>query len=77
MPNLFKYLIQNNNRDHDQYNYFQPGTTTILLPFTELHAERGRIDELQHKRLAGALSFENQGSSWLSNNLGNYGLFAI
>lgn len=56
---------------------FQPGATVIHLSFAELHAERGRIDELQQKRFAGSLTFQNQGSSWLTNNRGNYGLFAM
>ncbi len=56
---------------------FNPGTTSILLSFQELHAERGRLDELQQKRFVGALTFQNQGSDWLTNNLGDYGMFAM
>ncbi len=71
-------LLTGNGFDLNTWDWnFQPGTTSILLSFQELHTERGRIDELQQKRFAGALAFQNQGSSWLNNNKGNFGMFAM
>ena len=56
-----------------------PGTTVIHLPWSMLHAERGRIDELQQKRFVGALAFDRAGfsDSPLSDTTGSAGMFAI
>lgn len=58
------------------WNY-NPGATVVHLPWDELHAERGRIDEIQEHRFAGALSFKNKNSNSLSELHGTYGLFAM
>jgi hypothetical protein len=56
---------------------FNPGTTVIRLPWDKLHAERGRIDELQDKDFAGSLSFKNKNSEVFLENYGDYGVFAM
>ncbi|MBP8791792.1 MAG: T9SS type A sorting domain-containing protein [Lutibacter sp.] len=56
---------------------FNPGTTVIKLPWENLHAERGRIDEEQQKRFVGALNLKNKNSELLTNNHGDYGMFAM
>ncbi len=58
------------------WNY-NPGATSIVLPWASLHAERGRIDELQQKRFIGSLTHNNQGSQVLNNNHGVYGMFGM
>ncbi|RLD28312.1 MAG: hypothetical protein DRI70_03660, partial [Bacteroidetes bacterium] len=67
-----------NGYDVDTWDWnYNPGTTVIKLPWDKLHAERGRIDELQQKRFVGALSLNKKNSELLSNNHGDYGLFAM
>ncbi|MDD7887839.1 polysaccharide lyase family 8 super-sandwich domain-containing protein [Flavivirga sp. 57AJ16] len=56
---------------------FNPGTTVIKKSWEDLHAERGRIDELQQKRFVGSLNFKNNNSELLTNNHGLYGMFAM
>lgn len=67
-----------NGYDVDTWDWnYGPGTTVIRLPWDELHGERGRIDELQQKRFAGALSLNKKNSELLTNNHGDYGMFAM
>ena len=54
-----------------------PGTTTIVLPFAKLHAERGRIDELQQESFAGASTLGNLKSALLGKVHGKYGVFGM
>lgn len=62
----------------DTWNWnYNPGTTVIRLPWANLHAERGRIDEMQQKRFVGTLNLKNKNSDLLTNNHGYYGLFAM
>ncbi|MDO5980171.1 polysaccharide lyase family 8 super-sandwich domain-containing protein [Flavivirga spongiicola] len=58
------------------WNY-NPGTTVIRLPWANLHAERGRLDEVQQERFVGALNLKNKNSEVLSSNHGDYGMFAM
>lgn len=58
------------------WNY-NPGTTTIVLPFDKLHSEKERDDEYQAHSFVGALAFENQGQEALSKITGNFGMFAM
>ncbi|MBJ7882796.1 chondroitinase family polysaccharide lyase [Gelidibacter salicanalis] len=60
------------------WNY-NPGATTIVLPWEKLHGERSRLDEVQQKSFVGALAFKNKGESLgvLEKNYGTYGLFAM
>ncbi len=70
--------LTGNGYDVDTWDWnYNPGTTVIRLPWDKLHAERGRIDELQQKRFVGALTFKHKESTALSSNFGNYGLFAM
>lgn len=67
-----------NGFDVNAWNWnYNPGATTIVLPFNALHGEKGRIDELQQKRFVGALALGNKGSEALSKVHGTYGLFAM
>jgi chondroitin-sulfate-ABC endolyase/exolyase len=56
---------------------FQPGTTTIELPFAKLNGERERIDEMQGKRFAGFGTLGNKGSALLNRVHGTYGVFGM
>lgn len=58
------------------WNY-NPGATTIVLPWDKLHGEYARIDEYQEKGFCGALAFENTHSTVLSQTHGNVGGFAM
>lgn len=70
--------LTGNGYDHNTWDWnFNPGTTVIKLPWSDLHAERGRLDEEQQKRFVGALTFKNKNSELLTNNRGNYGMFAM
>ncbi|MCM4157040.1 choice-of-anchor J domain-containing protein [Gramella sp. AN32] len=69
-----------NGFDAETWNWnYNPGATTIVLPWEELHGERSRIDELQQKRFVGVLAFKNKGKTIgaLKENFGTYGLFAM
>ncbi|MBL4745280.1 MAG: T9SS type A sorting domain-containing protein [Flavobacteriaceae bacterium] len=67
-----------NGYDVNTWNWnFNPGTTTIALPWYKLHAEYGRIDELQRNRFVGALSFKNKNSNLLKATHGTWGVFAM
>ena len=56
---------------------FNPGTTVIKLPWASLHSEYSRLDELQQKRFVGALNLKNKNNSVLTNNHGDFGMFAM
>ena len=58
------------------WNY-NPGATTIVLPWTMLHGEYARIDEYQAGGFSGALAFLNQNGEVLKNNHGAVGVFAM
>ncbi len=67
-----------NGYDVDTWDWnFNPGTTVINLPWENLHAERGRIDEMQQNRFVGTVNLNKKNSDLLSNNHGDYGLFAM
>ena len=70
--------LTGNGYDHTTWNWnFNPGTTVINLPWESLHAERPRIDEEQQKRFVGALNLKNKNSELLTNNHGDFGMFAM
>ncbi|WP_215224921.1 chondroitinase family polysaccharide lyase [Echinicola shivajiensis] len=72
--------LNDNGYDVNTWDWnYNPGTTTIVLPWEKLHGERGRIDEKQAYRFAGALTFDNKGKDLgvLEKNYGTYGLFAM
>ncbi|GAB3652128.1 hypothetical protein GCM10028791_21510 [Echinicola sediminis] len=72
--------LNENGYDVSTWNWnYNPGTTTIVLPWDKLHGERSRIDEKQAYRFAGSLAFGNKGEELgvLENNYGTYGLFAM
>lgn len=67
-----------NGYHHETWNWnYNPGTTVIRLPWSKLHAERERVDELQEKGFAGALTFKKKQGDFLSENYGDIGLFAM
>ncbi|MFY0650601.1 MAG: hypothetical protein JXQ96_01140 [Cyclobacteriaceae bacterium] len=67
-----------NGYDHDTWNWnYNPGTTSIVLPFDKLHAEMDRIDESQSKSFVGSLAFNNQNSEVLTPTHGVFGMFAM
>jgi hypothetical protein len=67
-----------NGYDVDTWDWnYSPGTTVIRMPWDKLHGERERIDELQQKRFVGALTLNKKNSELLTNNHGDYGLFAM
>ncbi len=58
------------------WNY-NPGATTIVLPWTMLHGEYARIDEYQAGGFSGALAFLNKNEEVLVNTHGTVGVFAM
>ena len=67
-----------NGYDDKTWNWnYNPGTTSIRLPWEKLHGERARLDEEQQKRFAGTLNLKNKNSELLTNNHGDYGMFAM
>ena len=58
------------------WNY-NPGTTTIVLPWAKLHAERERVDEYNTYGFAGSLALNQAHKEVLSNTIGQAGLFAM
>ncbi|MDA3823111.1 MAG: chondroitinase family polysaccharide lyase, partial [Bacteroidales bacterium] len=71
-------LAKGNGYDADTWNWnYNPGATTIVLPWSKLHGERGRIDEYQEHAFAGALAFKNKNSEALKETHGTYGMFAM
>ncbi|KGJ95064.1 polysaccharide lyase family 8 super-sandwich domain-containing protein [Thalassotalea sp. ND16A] len=72
--------VGNNGFDVDTWNWnYNPGATTIVLPWDKLHGERSRIDGHQDKRFAGSLAFKNRGNRQgvLEETHGKYGIFAM
>ncbi len=58
------------------WNY-NPGTTTIVLPWDKLHAEKERIDEENTYGFAGSLTLTQANKNVLSSTIGQSGLFAM
>ena len=58
------------------WNY-NPGTTTIVLPWGELKAGADRADEDQTSNFAGSLFLNKQNTELLSKTTGSCGLFAM
>ena len=70
--------VSGNGYDVDTWDWnYNPGATVIRLPWSKLHGERARIDEMQQKRFVGALNLKNKASALLTNNHGAYGMFAM
>ena len=72
--------VGNNGYDVETWNWnYNPGTTTIVLPWDKLHGERHRIDELQQNRFVGSLALRNKGArrGVLQQTWGRYGMFAM
>ncbi|KAB2823071.1 polysaccharide lyase family 8 super-sandwich domain-containing protein [Aliivibrio finisterrensis] len=69
-----------NGYNHQTWNWnYNPGATTIVLPWIELLAEFNRIDEYQKYGFAGALSFNRSETPLLplKHVKGDIGLFAM
>lgn len=67
-----------NGYDVESWNWnYNPGATTIVLPWAKLHGEKARIDEKQKKGFAGSLAFQNKNSSVLSKTHGTLGVFGM
>jgi len=58
------------------WNY-NPGATTIALPWSKLHAERERIDETNVYGFAGSLALDEANKAVLSKTIGQSGLFSM
>jgi hypothetical protein len=58
------------------WNY-NPGTTSIVLPWSKLHAEKERVDEYNTYGFAGSLALNQANKSVLSQTIGQSGLFAM
>ncbi|MGX5854250.1 polysaccharide lyase family 8 super-sandwich domain-containing protein [Dyadobacter jiangsuensis] len=56
---------------------FNPGATTIVLPWDSLGAEKSRVDELNTYSFAGSLVLKQAGKAVLSKTMGESGLFAM
>ena len=72
--------LEKNGYDSTTWDWnYNPGTTTIVLPWEKLHAPRSRVDERQKKDFVGSLSFKNQGGNieTLKKSFGTFGLFAM
>ena len=72
--------VGNNGFDVNTWNWnYNPGTTSIVLPWDKLHGEKSRIDERQQKRFVGSLAFINKGKKRgvLEETHGKYGIFAM
>ncbi|WP_281989575.1 polysaccharide lyase family 8 super-sandwich domain-containing protein [Aquimarina aggregata] len=64
--------------DLDTWNWnYNPGTTSLVLPWDKLQAERSRLDERQGKRFAGSLGLSNKNSELLNRTHTDYGMFAM
>jgi hypothetical protein len=74
-PGSLQYGIGFDDLSWD-WNY-NPGTTSIRLPWEKLHAERGRIDEHQKNGFAGSLTFRKKEMDYLNENYGGFGMFAM
>lgn len=67
-----------NGYDIESWNWnYNPGTTTIVLPWAKLHGEKARIDEKQKNGFAGSLAFQNKNSMVLSKTHGTLGVFGM
>lgn len=58
------------------WNY-NPGTTTIVLPWDKLQAEKERVDEYNTYGFAGSLTLNQANKSVLSKTMGQSGLFSM
>lgn len=58
------------------WNY-NPGATTIVLPWNKLQAEKERIDEKNTYGFAGSLALGQQNKGVLSKTIGQSGLFSM
>ncbi|AOW10587.1 polysaccharide lyase family 8 super-sandwich domain-containing protein [Flavobacterium gilvum] len=58
------------------WNY-NPGATTIVLPWSKLNAEKERIDEFNTYGFAGSLTLGQANKSVLSKTIGQSGLFGM
>ncbi|AOW08569.1 polysaccharide lyase family 8 super-sandwich domain-containing protein [Flavobacterium gilvum] len=58
------------------WNY-NPGATTIVLPWSKLHAEKERIDEYNTYGFAGSLALGQANKGVLSKTTGQSGLFSM
>lgn len=75
---LYPGDMRDNGYNHETWDWnYNPGTTVIRLPWSKLHAERERVDELQEKGLAGSLTFRKKHGDFLVENYGTFGLFAM
>ena len=71
-------ITTGNGYNHQTWNWnYNPGATTIRLPWDKLHAERERIDERQIKSFAGALTFRKKHYDFLKETYGDFGMFAM
>ncbi len=67
-----------NGYDPDTWDWnYNPGATTIVLPWDMLHAQTERIDEYQQKEFAGSLAFKNRDFPALNRTSGTIGMFAM
>jgi chondroitin-sulfate-ABC endolyase/exolyase len=58
------------------WNY-NPGTTTIVLPWDKLQAEKTRVDEFNTYGFSGSLALKQKSASVLTKTMGENGLFAM
>ncbi len=71
-------LEYGNGYNVDTWNWnFNPGATTIVLPWDMLQGENERIDEYPKKGFAGALAFKNKNTGALNKTHGTVGMFAM
>ncbi|TKG89377.1 T9SS type A sorting domain-containing protein [Puteibacter caeruleilacunae] len=67
-----------NGYDGNSWNWnHNPGTTSILMPWQKLLAEKERVDELQTKTFAGSLAFDNKHIGVLEKIHGASGVFGM
>ena len=71
-------IVLGNGYDYDTWNWnYNPGATTIVLPWAMLHGEKARIDEYQKYDFAGALAFKLKDGDVLNKTHGTHGIFAM
>ncbi|WP_264564010.1 polysaccharide lyase family 8 super-sandwich domain-containing protein [Flavobacterium sp. N3904] len=58
------------------WNY-NPGATTIVLPWDKLQAEKTRVDEYNTYGFAGSLALKQKSGNALTKTMGESGLFAM
>ncbi len=56
---------------------FNPGATTIVLPWNQLQASTSRIDERNEYGFSGSLAFMNKHNEILNRNFGTIGMFGM